>query len=261
MDLVKQLQQVKDMYDEKGILTIYLSTDQTSNDQQKGEWKIRLKNGLKKLDEYNNLSSIENCKTFKNVQRKALDAIKSIQLELPRGIVLVAFPNGDIYLKKLQLQVENEFHWEKKPITKQLEKIKSNYPKEGILFLQKENVYMIETSLAEVTQEYRFELEVESNDWKQYEGLAARERKASGASHRDKFDQRLDANKLRWYKQLSDEINGKIKQNSIENLYLVGEKEIVSEFQKMLNIKKVTVIQKNYANLTSKQMIDQIVAS
>ncbi|WP_252314528.1 hypothetical protein [Sinobaca sp. H24] len=47
MSEVENIKKLSNMKDETGILSIYLNTDFTEGSQQGGEWKIRLKNGLK----------------------------------------------------------------------------------------------------------------------------------------------------------------------------------------------------------------------
>jgi hypothetical protein len=78
MTLLKELQQLKDQYCEEGVLTIFLNTDQTSNDQQKGEWKIRMKNGLKKLEEYNESSEQMHLHSYKKIKKKAISEINKL---------------------------------------------------------------------------------------------------------------------------------------------------------------------------------------
>ncbi|GAE25998.1 hypothetical protein JCM9140_2026 [Halalkalibacter wakoensis JCM 9140] len=137
MALAKELQKLKDQTSEDGYLTIYLQTDQTSNDQQRGEWKIRLKNGLKKIEEYIEVENKVNIKRFKQVKKRATDAIYAIQTQLPKSIVIFASPQGNFFMRKLAVPVENQFSWAKEPMTEQLEEINKRYPKEGIVFLQK----------------------------------------------------------------------------------------------------------------------------
>ncbi|WP_227938966.1 VLRF1 family aeRF1-type release factor [Alkalihalobacillus deserti] len=261
MAILKELQQLKDQYCEEGVLTIYLNTDQTSNDQQKGEWKIRLKNGLKKLEEYIESSDRKHLSTYKKIKRKAKAEIVKLQLELPKSLVLIATANGDLFIKKLKLRVNNQFHWEKKPVISQLEQIQSDYPQEGILFIQKEDVFIIETSLGEVNNEISYELDLENEDWKQYEGVGARERMASSANHRDKYDQRVEAIQQRWYKHIASELDKKAKEKGWQHIYLVGEQELISEFVKHLKFINIKIINKNYTKFTSKEIVDQVLAS
>lgn len=261
MTLTKELEQLKEQYCEKGILTIYLSTDQTSNDQQKGEWKIRLKNGLKRLEEYIQSSDEKNVKTYKTLKKKATEEILKLQTELPKSLVVLTFPSGELVVKRLQIKVENEFHWEKKPVIRQLENIQKEYPQEGIIFIQKEEVLVIKTSLTEVNSELGFDLEVDDEDWKQYEGVAASERMASSANHRDKYDQRIEALQQRWFKKLATILEKQAVEEGWQHIYLVGEPELVSEFKKHIAFPSRTVINKNYTKCSSKEIVNQVLVS
>ncbi|KHF39059.1 VLRF1 family aeRF1-type release factor [Halalkalibacter okhensis] len=261
MSLAKQLQQLKGQSCHEGYLTIYLRTDQTSNDQQRGEWKIRLKNGLKKIEEYIPSENEENKKAYKKIKSKAIEAIYSLQTELPKSLVLIASPNGDFYLRKLQIPVENEFFWEKQPRTEQLERLNKEYPIEGIIYIQKEDIFMIETSLGEVNKERLYDLEIDKEDWKQYDGVAASERMARRANHRDKYEQRFEANQQRAYKDLACLIQKEAEKNKWSTIYLVGETGLVTEFEKHLMFPTVKKVDKNYKNFSSKEIVGQVVVS
>ncbi|WP_332696492.1 VLRF1 family aeRF1-type release factor [Halalkalibacter lacteus] len=261
MTFAKELQRLRERDCEEGCLTIYLNTDQTSNNQQKGEWKIRLKNGLKKLEEYIHSSEHHNLDAYKKVKKKAQEEMNHIQLELPKSIFLIASSNGEVLLKKLQISLDNEFHWEKQPDLNQLERVQEQFPTEGILFIQKEDIFAIETSLGEVKKELAYHLDLENEDWKQYEGVAARERMASGANHRDKYENRLEANKQRWYKRLAGTIEKEAKHRGWTKIYLVGQSDVTSDFEKYLDYIKVKKINKNYQKFTSKELVGQVLAS
>ncbi|MFC0469780.1 VLRF1 family aeRF1-type release factor [Halalkalibacter kiskunsagensis] len=261
MTFAKELEQLKEHDCKEGCLTIYLNTDQTSNDQQKGEWKIRLKNGLKKLEEYIHSSEHQNLAAYKKVKKQVQEEFNNLQLELPKSVVLIASATGKVLIKKLQISLENEFHWEKQPVLNQLERIQGQFPTEGIIFIQKEDIFTIETSLGEVKKELAYHLNFEDEDWKQYEGVAARERMASGANHRDKYQNRLEANQQRWYKTLAGTIEKEAKIRGWTAIYLVGQPDATSEFEKYLDYIKVKKINKNYHKFTSKELVGQVLAS
>ncbi|MDT8862324.1 VLRF1 family aeRF1-type release factor [Alkalihalobacillus sp. MEB130] len=261
MIVEKELRELKKESCKHGYLTIYLRTDQTSNDQQRGEWKIRLKNGLKKLEEYIDASNEANIKAFKKVKKKASDAIYAIQTELPKSLVVFVSPQGDFFFRKLQVSVENEFYWERKPRVEQLENLMDQYPKEGIVFIQKEDAFLIETSLGEVNIERFYDLEIENDDWKQYDGIAASERMAKRASHRDKYNQRFEANQQRAYRNLANMIQKEAESKQWSTIYLLGEQGLTTEFQKQLLFPSVKKVNKNYKKFSSKEIIGQVLAS
>ncbi|TWI53591.1 VLRF1 family aeRF1-type release factor [Halalkalibacter nanhaiisediminis] len=261
MVLKKELQKLQTQICKEGYLTIYLNTDQSSGDQQKGEWKIRLKNGLKKLEEYIEVSEKENINAYKKLKKRVTSEIHDLQADMPKSVLVIASADGDWLLEKLQIRVENEFHWEKQPILEQLEKLQRKFPKSGILLVQKRDLSIIETSLGEVLEQLSYQWDLENEDWKQYEGVAATERVASGANHRDQFEQRFEANQQRWYKQLASVIQKKAKNKGWQKIYLVGPPELINEFEKYLTYDEIDKIKKNFNDLKPHEIVNDVVAS
>lgn len=256
----EELQELKDRHCENGCLTIYLNTNQAQVDQKKGEWKIRLKNGLKKLEEYLDSSSEEEIKAYKQISKIAEEQILNVQTTLPRSLMFIGSCEGDWILKRLQVDVESDFRWETQPVLDQLEEKMKSFPKTGILLIQKQDVVAIETSLGEVENEIVYSWDVESEDWKMYQGSASSER-VGAAIHKDQFDQRFDANQQRWYKDLAQKVQKKAKRNGWNGIYLVGSPDSTSEFEKQLTVDNVEVIKKNLTKLKSHQIIEELFAS
>ncbi len=182
-----------------------------------------------------------------------------MQTSLPRSIVFLGSADGKWQLKRLHVSVENEFRWEKHPALEQLEHIQKAFPKVGVLVVQKLDVIAIETSLGKVERELSYTWDIDDEDWKEYEGTAASERMASGATHVDQFEQRLDANQQRWFKNLAQRIQQIAKQSGWHTIYLTGSAEAISEFKKHLTYRKVTVIKKNFTKFKSHEIITEVV--
>lgn len=261
MTLQKELQLLKEHRCEEGCLTIYLNTDQSNHDQQKGEWKIRLKNGLKKLEEYIQVSDDRYLNDYRKIKKRVTNAIHDLQAEMPRSVVVIASADGNWLLKKLQVNVENQFHWEDHPVLDQLYDIQETFPRSGVVLVQKKEVTIIETSLGEVDSEMSYQWDVEDEDWKQYEGLASRDRIASGATHRDQVDQRFEANQTRWYKQLAAIVQKQAKQQDWSKLYLVGPPELLQEFEQHITYKHIDRVKKNFTNVKPHEVVSEVLAS
>ncbi|WP_088102332.1 VLRF1 family aeRF1-type release factor [Halalkalibacter urbisdiaboli] len=256
---MKELQQMKSKNGERGCLTIYLNTDQSSNDQCKGEWKIRLKNGLNKLEEYIEASEADALPTFKKLKKQAMKSIEDLQTQLSKSLVFIG-TKQEWRLEKLQVPVENEFYWEEEPMLEQLKSLTEKYPLTGIIVIQKMYMGIVETKLGEVISEYSYDRDIENEDWKQYEGVAATERIASGANHRDQFDQRVEANQHRWLKELASLIEKRADQQRWQEIYLVGS-EMSQEFRKYLLERKVRLIKKNLTNRKAHELVHEVLAS
>ncbi|WP_158738435.1 VLRF1 family aeRF1-type release factor [Alteribacillus sp. YIM 98480] len=260
MGLLEELKNYSQQQDETGILTIYLNTDFGDGSQHSGEWKIRLKNGLKKLKEYVDTSgTADEKKAFKKVADQADQHIYDRQMNLQKSYVFIASADGNILMEKiLQVPVETAFHWEKKPELGQLEELQSNYPAAGIVMVQKSDVHFIDTALGEIREEKHFSWEVESEDWKQYEGNSATERISSGSTQVDEVQQRFEENRQRWYKNLAPVIDKEVKNRNQQGVYLVGNKESIRDLEKHLGAKVIDSIPKNLTSKASHEVLNKV---
>ncbi|WP_245628065.1 VLRF1 family aeRF1-type release factor [Shouchella shacheensis] len=258
MSLAKNLKHLRQIHCEDGCLSIYLRTNQASTDQQKGEWKIRLKNGLKKLEEYLQASDNDTeLKAFQKLKKQAEAQITDLQPAMPKAVVFIGSATGEVQLTKLQVPVENEFRWERQPVVDQLETLQATYPRSGILLIQKTDVIAVETSLGEVEEERTYSWDIETEDWKEYVGSGSSEN-VGAALHRDQFDDRFDANQQRWFKQLAAKIDKRAKDRGWNSVHLVGSPDQTTEFERQLTFKEVVVVKKNLAKLRSHQIVDEV---
>ncbi|SFM03661.1 VLRF1 family aeRF1-type release factor [Salibacterium qingdaonense] len=251
MTLADELKTYKQQEDQTGILTIYLNTDFADGSQHGGEWKIRLKNGLKHLKEYIETSGTkEEEKAYKKLADQANKEIYDQQMNLQKGFVFMASADGEFHVEKIvQVPVETAFHWESYPVVDQLEELQTEFPAVGILLVQKSDVVLIDAALGEVRDEKHFSWEVESEDWKQYKGNASSDRTSSGSTQVDEVQQRFEENRHRWYKQLAPVLDKEIKNRNLRGVYLIGSKESIEEVEEHLNS---TIINKVTKNLISK---------
>ncbi|GAF21361.1 LOW QUALITY PROTEIN: hypothetical protein JCM19047_1039 [Bacillus sp. JCM 19047] len=235
-----------------------MQTGKTSTDQQKGEWKIRLKNGLKKLEEYLEVSDNQTeFQAFKKLKKEAEQQILALSTNMPKSLVFIGSSNGDVHLQKLQVPVENEFRWEKHPVIDQLETLEEKYPLSGIVMIKKTDVHTVETSLGEVIEESQYSWDVESEDWKEYVG--ARPQGETGAAlHREQYADRFDANQQRWFKKIAQKIEKESKQKQWSTLHLVGSPDQTSEFAKQLSTHDPKISKRNLAKLKSHEIIKEL---
>ncbi|MFB4165810.1 VLRF1 family aeRF1-type release factor [Alteribacillus sp. JSM 102045] len=260
MGLLEELKNYKKQHDDTGILTIYLNTDFGEGSQHKGEWKIRLKNGLKKIKEYVETSGTqEEQKTFKKLADLADQHIYDQQMNLQKSYIFMASADGNFHVERiLQVPVETEFHWEKKPVLNQLEEMQSSYPAAGIVMVQKSDVHFIDTALGEIREEKHFSWEVESEDWNQYEGNSATERISSGSTQVDEVQQRFEENRQRWYKNLAPVLDKEVKKRNQQGIYLVGNKESIRDLEKHLGAKVIDSIPKNLTSKSSHEVLNKV---
>ncbi|WP_176554206.1 VLRF1 family aeRF1-type release factor [Bacillus sp. Marseille-P3800] len=258
MSLAKDLKRLKQIQCDNGCLTIYLQTGKTSVDQQKGEWKIRLKNGLKKLEEYLEVSDNDpELHAFKKLKKQAEQQIMELSTNMPKSIVFIGSSEGDVQLKKLQVPVENDFRWEKHPVVDQLEALEEKFPLSGIVMIKKTDVHTVETSLGEVIEEKQYSWDIESEDWKEYVG-ARPQAEAGAALHREQYADRFDANQQRWFKKIAQKIEKESKQKNWSTMHLVGSPDQTSEFARQLSNHDPKISKRNLAKLKSHEIVKEL---
>ena len=105
------------------MLTVYLNTDRSDPDQQGGEWKIALKNGFNRLEEYLE-SAPEEQERLKDLRLKVEEYVHSKERELPRSFIFFASRDSGIWeALELQVPVETNFYWEEDPMLDALKEL------------------------------------------------------------------------------------------------------------------------------------------
>ncbi|MFS0724810.1 VLRF1 family aeRF1-type release factor [Paenibacillus sp. 1P07SE] len=243
---------------EHNILTVYLNTEPER--KQQTSWKLHLKNGMNRLTEYAKAEgSKEQEKQLSKLHKLLESTIENHRGDLKRGIVLVVCPEeGVLFLEKLQVPAPNAFYWQSQPELTELEALFNQYPAAGIVLVGSDSVTVVDTMLGEVEREWNYEWDSDSEDWKQYQGVAATSRTASSASHKELFDKRVGANRQRWLKRLSPILERHKKRNSWQEIVLAGESLLTSELAKELNGNKPRILSKNLNGMTTNQVLQEV---
>lgn len=258
MELKHTLEKLKkhDFHPEDRVFTMYLNTE--ADRGAKPEWKIRFKNGLKKLKEYAEAEgNLEQTKHFIKLQKKVEKAVKSDQANMKNGCIVVATPT-DWFFEKLQVPVSNAFYWTEQPQFEELDDILNRYPSAGVIMVGHDKVTVLDTFLGEVNKEWKYEWDLDSKDWKEMQGLSHSNREASGANHKDQFDKRLEVNQQRWLKSLSPILEKLAKHNHWEEIVLTGETQLTAELSKTLNLKNLKVISKNMNSNAHNKVLQEV---
>lgn len=260
-DKLKELQGKKADGSQK-ILSLYLNTDRSSPDQQGGEWKIKLKNGLNKFEEYiEEMGNHDELKGYRELKDKVYNKITGRERELKRSVVLFATPDESIWIMEdLQVPIETSFHWEDKPVLDQLEALQSNYPYSGIIVIHKDDATVLETEMGVLVDEYHYSFDPDIDDWREHQGPMAASISGSETNQKDEFQERFEANQQRWLKNLGSKITKKAKKNNWNETYLMGEKSYMNEFEKHLSLKETKKTAKNPSKIEPTKIIDQVLA-
>ncbi|OLO25168.1 hypothetical protein BTR23_25345 [Alkalihalophilus pseudofirmus] len=253
----KRLDELRESYCDKGVLTIYLNTLRSGQD----DWKLQLKNGLKKLEQYVKArKDNEELKNYRNVKKKVEKQLLESQHDMLKAVVVYASLEANIWeFHHLQLSVENSFCWEKYPVIEQLERIQQQYPASGVLLLQQTDLLALDTRLGEVNEEIRYTLNVESDNWRKYEGVATAEQIASSANHKDQYQERIEVNQQRWLRRLAPLIDRKSRECQWVGVYIVGSQDLAKELSKYLQTKIIKVVPKNLSSLPSHKVVGEVI--
>ncbi|CQR46523.1 hypothetical protein BN1058_00788 [Paraliobacillus sp. PM-2] len=229
------------------VLTMYVNTDPADPDQQGGEWKIQLKNGLNSFENYlKQDKDKDELKKYQVIREKIEAFFDENQKELKKGVVIIAASDNSFWLAEiLQVPVETNFYWQETPVIDQLEHIYSKYPRSGIVLVQQNQVKTIETELGEVREIKQFELDLDTEDWRPYAGphrADASMGKGGRNTQTDQFQKRFKANQKRWYKSIAPSLDKQAKDKQWEKIFIAGEKEEANDLAEYMqkNIEKVS---------------------
>src|SRR5699024_11858749 len=187
------------------VLSFYLNTDPTSE-----EWKIRLKNGLKRTEEYHKISNPDEARALTNIIKQINVKVRDIQRNLATSLICFA-SKDEVLLYPFHFPVENDFIWKDEAATEQLEELFEKYLRTGVILLQANSVTLITSSLGQLEDEVHYEIDFSTEDWTQYKGLAYGGIISSSANHRHKFERRMRENQARWYKSITPTVRNYAK--------------------------------------------------
>lgn len=235
------------------ILSIYLNTSPNLFD-----WKIRLKNGLKRTKEYIEAANPYQVKLFSNIRKRVEREITDRQTSFANS--LICFASSDhLYLYHLQIPVQNDFQWGEKQADSQLYKLFKQYPKSGVILLQHDKITLITSLLGEVVQETNYLLDLKTNHWKQHKRSSFGFTYSTGSNPRDKYVRRFRENQARWYKSIIPTIERYSRQQKWENVYLAGPAELRKILKQYLNVNITGESTRNYSGKSPHVILNKVI--
>lgn len=262
MDINKEIKKLESIYLEKPerVLTMYLNTDPTDPDQQGGEWRIHLKNSLQQFEKYLNedgdTAELEN---FAKIKEKVKNFIGENETNLQKSVIIFATPDDSIWFSEiLQVPVETEVYWEEIARLDQLIEINQSHPKSGIIMTQREAIKIIETELGSQLESYYYELDLDTEDWKQHVGphLAQTTVGSGGKSvKREQFNKRFEANRHRWYKSIGGKLDKLAKDKDWDYIYMIGNQDETKDLAGTMNKQINRFIDKNMLDINEADVI------
>lgn len=261
-DIVKELENVRGTGANK-IFTMYLNTDLSDPDQQGGEWKIHLKNGLNNFEQYlKEADDKEELKSYQQVKKRVKDFMAEIERNLMRGVIIIASADGEVWFaERVQMHLENEFEWQETPVLEQLRTLSEKYPKTGIILVQQNQVKLLDTNLNQVEDTAEYELDVEEDTWKIKQG--PRQGKSttglgSGNLQKDLFNDRYEANQYRWYKSIAPKLDKQAKDRGWKRIFIVGEAPASKTVETEMNKDVEDVILKNMLDHGESKILEKV---
>ncbi|WP_188454051.1 VLRF1 family aeRF1-type release factor [Virgibacillus oceani] len=266
MDLyeeIKKLEQVRKGNSNK-VLTMYLNTDPSDPEQQGGEWKIHFKNGMRNFEQY--LEKDENKEeliNFQQVRQKAEKFVKGNEQNFRKGIVLFATAKEDVWFAdRVQMRLKTEFFWQETPDLEQLKTLYETFPKTGVILVQQDHVKVIEAELGEVKDSIHYELDMNTEKWRLFAGTHKGEDSMGkrGKNMQQDFQDRFEANKHRWYKNIAAKLDKLAKDHEWEKIYVVGESDASRDLEALMNKTVDDIIQKNMLDHTESSVLTEVFA-
>ncbi|MBP1969490.1 protein required for attachment to host cells [Virgibacillus natechei] len=260
MDLNKQIQKLETIRNDNSnkVFTMYLNTDLSDPEQQGGEWKIHLKNGLRNFEQYlKEDDDKEELKNFQAVKEKVERFVVGNEQKFLKGIVLFATADEEVWFAtRVQIPLETAFNWQETPHLEQLKQLSVDYPKTGIILIQQNEVKVIDSYLNEIEDTFSYELDLDTDDWR--EKTTTDTGSGSTNQHTEKFEDRVEANQQRWYKKIAPKLDKQAKDKSWENIYVIGESDPANELKEQMNKPVNEVIQKNMLDHEESKVLQEV---
>ncbi len=259
-DQIVKLSQL-DIAQEGRLLTIYMNTE--PNGSKQDAWKTRMKNGLKRLGEYSEAEGgKEQIRQYQQLQQLVERTIDDNILDMKRSWVLIAgAASGLLFFEKLQVPVTNAFYWEDRLHLEELHELMNVYPPIGIVQVGGEEVTVTSSFLGEMEQKWEYEWDLEQEDWREFKGIAHANRVASGSSHKERYNDRFEENRVRWLKGLCPILEKHGKQNMWDEIILTGEKNLTTIVSQEMNFDSTRILPKNLNGNPSHQVLQAVYAS
>ncbi|WP_027964361.1 VLRF1 family aeRF1-type release factor [Halalkalibacillus halophilus] len=269
MDLNKEIKRLEAVYAESPdrVFTMYLDTDPASPDNQGGEWKIHLKNGLNNFESYlQEDGDSDEKRNYWKIKEYVENYVEEHQKDFKKSLVIIASSDEQIWFaEKFQMPVESKFYWEEQPQLDQLKEMQNNFPQTGLILTQKNEIKVIDAALGNVNDIQHYELDLDTEDWRLHQGPhRADASMGSGGqktSKKEQFEQRVEANRYRWYKSLAPKLDKLAKDYGWERIYFVGNKEELDDLEANMNKTADHFVNKNLLDHEEMKVLEEVVYS
>jgi hypothetical protein len=261
MSLNNEIQTLKEIgCDDRCVLTVYLNTNPGDPEQLNGGWRIHLKSGLKRIDEYLTASKDEKeMKAFNELRKKVVDVVEENKNDLNKGVVIFAAKNPELWsVYFVNVPVKTSFHWEDHPVTEQMEYMYKAYPEAGIILPSFGGVRILDTAMGFVNGEYTFDFDPNLEGWGERSKASDAHNVGMGSTKGDAIEPRLRENLQRFYKGMGEAVEKLKKERGWREIHVTGEADHANAFAETLREKPASCIYKNLNNSKPQDIIKQV---
>jgi hypothetical protein len=261
MALKNEIQTLKDFQcNDRCVLSVYLNTNPGDPEQLNGAWRIHLKSGLKRIEEYLTASDDEKeIKTFTELKKKVSKEVEDHKNELTKGVVIFASDNPELWsVYYVQVPVKTSFHWENHAVTEQLEYMYKAYPEAGIVLPSFGEVRILCTAMGYVNGEVTYEFDPNLEGWGERDKASAAHNVGMGSTKGDAIEPRLRENLHRFYKGMVEIVEKLKKERGWQEIHVSGEADHANAFAEVLREKPASCIYKNLNNSKPNDIIHQV---
>src|SRR5699024_4569205 len=165
------------------------------------------------------------------------------------------------FAARFQARLKTEFYWQETPVLDQLKSLCEHYPRTGVILVQQNEIKIIESYLNDVENTVYYELNLDTDDWRQkVRPRAANNTTGLGSinAQKENFKDRYEANKHRWYKCIASKLDKRAKDNHWEKIYVVGEADASQEIKTQMNMLVDKVIHKNMLDHKESKVLSEV---
>lgn len=261
MSISKELQTLKEFNCEnRCVLSVYLNTNPGDPEQLNGAWRIHLKSGLKRIDEYLTASKDENeIKAFNALKKKIEKEVEDNKNDLSKGVVIFASLDPELWsVHYVQVPVKTSFHWENHAVTEEMEYMYKAYPEAGIILPSFGEVRILDTAMGAIKNELTFEFDPNLEGWGERNKASAAHNLGLGSSKVDALEPRLRENLQRFYKGMVEIVEKLKKEKGWKEIHVSGEADLANAFSETLREKPASCIYKNLNNSKPNDVLHQV---
>ena len=259
--LSKELKVLKEFYCEKRcVLSVYLNTNPGDPQQLNGGWKIHLKNGFKRIEEYLAASEDEEeSKAFNELKSKVTEEVESNLNNLSKSVVIFAAVAPELWsVHYVQVPVKTSFHWENQPMTEEMEYMYKAYPEAGIILPSSGEVRILDTAMGSVKEEFTYKFDSSTSKWVKQESDEIVHDRGKESKTRPTFESLPQNNIKALFKEMANIIEKLKKERGWQEIHVSGETELANAFAETLREKPASCIYKNLNNSKANDVIHQV---